>query len=139
MGGAAGKLSSVNDEPVLAENEICNADVTAVKVYKGSPATNAGHGYEVGYKIGEGTFAVVRVATQNKTKQKVALKEIYTGDLDPEQLQDLKMEINVLSQLRHPCIVRLFEVFKHNDSTYLVYITHLYLVICIGDGIFIWR
>ena len=86
-----------------------------------------------------GTFAVVRVATQNKTKQKVALKEIYTGDLDPEQLQDLKMEINVLSQLRHPCIVRLFEVFKHNDSTYLVYITHLYLVICIGDGIFIWR
>lgn len=54
MGGAAGKTNAIgNDDPILAENEICNPEVTAVKVYKGSPATNSGHGYEIGYKIGE--------------------------------------------------------------------------------------
>ena len=67
-----------------------------------------------------GSFAVVRIGVSNKTKAKFAIKEIYTPDFTTEQIEDLNKEINILSQLRHHNIVRLYEVYKDNKSTYMV-------------------
>ncbi|CAE7511726.1 unnamed protein product, partial [Symbiodinium microadriaticum] len=70
--------------------------------------------------INRGSFAVVRIGTSLKTKQKLAIKEIYTGDLSPEQVGDLDKEINILSQLRHHNIVKLHEVYKDTNTVYMI-------------------
>lgn len=106
-------------ETVLDENAI-NPSLLNVPFYKGSPATLNSNMYDIGYKIGEGSFAVVRVATHTKNKDKVAIKEVYTLDLTKTQLEELNAEMNILSQLKHPNIVRLKEVFKNSSHVYLV-------------------
>ncbi len=53
-------------------------------------------------------------------KEKVAIKEIDTSKLSQKRLNDLNIEMNVLSQLAHENIVRLFEVYMLNDKIYLV-------------------
>ena len=63
---------------------------------------------------------MVRIGTSIKTKQKIAIKEVYTGDLVPEQLDDLENEMNILSQLRHKNIVQLYEVYRETNTVYLV-------------------
>jgi serine/threonine protein kinase len=67
-----------------------------------------------------GSFAVVRVATHNKTKVKYAVKEVYTGDLTNEQLADLDKEMCILSQLRHNNICGLHEIYKAPNHVYMV-------------------
>jgi serine/threonine protein kinase len=67
-----------------------------------------------------GSFAVVRVGVSFKTKNKVAIKEIPMQDLLPEQKEDLDKEISILSQFNHKNIVRLFEIYKESQATYMV-------------------
>jgi serine/threonine-protein kinase ULK/ATG1 len=67
-----------------------------------------------------GSFAVVRVGTSTKTHLKCAIKELFTLEFTKDQIEDLSKEINILSQLHHQNIVRLYEVFKTAIHTYLV-------------------
>ena len=67
-----------------------------------------------------GAFAVVRVATHNKTKIKYAVKEIYTAELNVEQLADLEKEMCILSQLRQSNICGLQEIYKAPNHIYMV-------------------
>lgn len=67
-----------------------------------------------------GSFAVVRVATHHKTKVKYAVKEVYTGDLSSQQLDDLDKEMCILSQLRHNNICGLHEIYKAPNHVYMV-------------------
>lgn len=72
------------------------------------------------YYYYRGSFAVVRIGVSYKTKTKFAIKEIYTSDFLPEQLDDLEREINILSQFRHNNIVRLHEIYRDDKATYMV-------------------
>lgn len=56
----------------------------------------------------------------NETHQRVAIKEIDTSKLTKKQLSDLTREMNILSQLTHPGIVKLFCVYTTKTKTYLV-------------------
>lgn len=56
----------------------------------------------------------------NDASQKVAIKEIDTSQLSPKRLEDLSTEMNILSQLSHENIVRLYAVYKMNDKIYMV-------------------
>ncbi|RYG64357.1 hypothetical protein EON64_14165 [archaeon] len=53
-------------------------------------------------------------------KEKVAIKEIDTTKLSPQRLEDLNIEMNILSQLNHENIVRLYAVYMLNDKIYMV-------------------
>lgn len=106
----------VMEEQVLKDGEMVNPKKLMVPCKNGSPTAC----YQIGYKIGEGSFAVVRVSTHNKTKTKYAIKEIFTGDLTEEQMLDLSKEMNILSQLRHNNIVGIHEVYKTKNHYYLV-------------------
>lgn len=67
-----------------------------------------------------GSFAVVRVATHNKTKVKYAVKEVYTADLSADQKADLEKEMCILSQLRQNNICRLIQIYKAANHVYMV-------------------
>eukprot|EP00602_Paraphysomonas_sp_CaronLab_P004678 CAMPEP_0185018180 /NCGR_PEP_ID=MMETSP1103-20130426/989_1 /TAXON_ID=36769 /ORGANISM="Paraphysomonas bandaiensis, Strain Caron Lab Isolate" /LENGTH=370 /DNA_ID=CAMNT_0027547901 /DNA_START=263 /DNA_END=1375 /DNA_ORIENTATION=- len=75
------------------------------------------------YKIGEGSFADVRVAISRKIKdngKKVVIKQIKYAFVLPKYRDELAWEFNILSQLRHPGIVELYDVYKHKDDYFLV-------------------
>lgn len=74
--------------------------------------------YEVIKKIGEGGSAKVYKVKQKSSGQIRAMKEV-----DKSKLPDIKYfknEINILSMLDHPNILRLFEIFEDQKKFYLI-------------------
>lgn len=75
--------------------------------------------YKIGETIGQGSFATVKKCKNKATGNRYAVKVITKSKLQKqdEDIFTLQNEINVLSQLDHPNVVRLFEVF--NDEKFL--------------------
>ncbi|CAH0689080.1 unnamed protein product [Chilo suppressalis] len=79
--------------------------------------------YELEKTIGTGNFAVVKLATHVITKTKVAIKIIDKSRLDEDNLKKTFREIAIMKRLRHPHIVRLYQVM---ESTYTIYLVTEY-------------
>lgn len=52
--------------------------------------------------------------------KKVAIKEVDTTKFNQQQLGDIQLEMNILSQLKHVCIVRLHCVYTLKDKFFLI-------------------
>ncbi|CAG9135070.1 unnamed protein product [Plutella xylostella] len=76
--------------------------------------------YELEKTIGTGNFAVVKLATHVITKTKVAIKIIDKSRLDEDNLQKTFREIAIMKRLRHPHVVRLYQVMESASTIYLV-------------------
>ncbi|XP_026331476.1 serine/threonine-protein kinase SIK3 isoform X2 [Hyposmocoma kahamanoa] len=76
--------------------------------------------YELEKTIGTGNFAVVKLATHVITKSKVAIKIIDKSRLDEDNLKKTFREIAIMKKLRHPHIVRLYQVMESTHTIYLV-------------------
>ncbi|KAK9279633.1 hypothetical protein L1049_013312 [Liquidambar formosana] len=76
--------------------------------------------YIVGARIGSGSFAVVWRATHRRSGRQVAVKEIDKKDLNPMVSEHLMREIDILRNINHPNIIRLFEAIQTADKIYLV-------------------
>ncbi|CAB3372690.1 Hypothetical predicted protein [Cloeon dipterum] len=76
--------------------------------------------YELEKTIGKGNFAVVKLATHVVTNTKVAIKIIDKTKLDEENLKKIFREIQIMSKLRHPHIIRLYQVMETEKMIYLV-------------------
>eukprot|EP00253_Pinus_taeda_P027211 PITA_27211 len=77
--------------------------------------------YELGREIGEGRFAKVRVARNIETGLKVAIKIIEKKMILRLNLRhQVKREINTMNLVKHPNIVRLYEVIASKKKVYLV-------------------
>jgi serine/threonine protein kinase len=74
--------------------------------------------YKLGEVLGQGTFGVVRLCENIKTKEKFALKTILKSKVPDVDL--LKSEIEILSEIDHPHIIKLFDVFEDVINVYLV-------------------
>jgi len=84
--------------------------------------------YEVeGDKIGEGNFGLVRRATHKVTKAVRAIKTINKKKVAREELD---AEIELMSELDHPHILRLYEVVEDIVNIYLV------MELCAGGELF---
>uniref|UniRef100_A0A8C1WXX9 MAP/microtubule affinity-regulating kinase 3 n=1 Tax=Cyprinus carpio TaxID=7962 RepID=A0A8C1WXX9_CYPCA len=70
--------------------------------------------------IGKGNFAKVKLARHILTGKEVAIKIIDKTQLNPTSLQKLFREVRIMKTLRHPNIVRLFEVIETEKTLYLV-------------------
>lgn len=64
------------------------------------------------------------------SKKKVAIKEIDISKLTQQQIADVTVEMNILSQLKHPSIVRLYSVYIQNDKKFLVRKVSLFHIYC---------
>ncbi|XP_014521602.1 serine/threonine-protein kinase ATG1a isoform X2 [Vigna radiata var. radiata] len=76
--------------------------------------------YIMGPPIGSGSFAVVWRSRHRVSGLEVAIKEIDQRQLSPKVQEHLFKEISILSTIKHPNIVRLFETIQTNDRIYLV-------------------
>lgn len=71
-------------------------------------------------KLGEGTYAVVRIGTERSTGRKYAIKCVHKIKLDDTDTQALKDEIEILSSIKHDNVMRLIEWFEDIDYYFLV-------------------
>ncbi|KAI5699518.1 hypothetical protein M8J76_003468 [Diaphorina citri] len=76
--------------------------------------------YELEETLGKGNFAVVKLATHVVTKTKVAIKIIDKKRLDERNLRKLFREVDIMSHLDHPHIIKLFQVMETTNNLYLV-------------------
>lgn len=76
--------------------------------------------YKLECDLGQGSFATVKRATNKRTGEKVAIKIISKVQLSEEDKLGLQNEIDILTHVDHPNIVKLLEVFEDHESYSLV-------------------
>ncbi|KAJ4896388.1 Protein kinase superfamily protein [Raphanus sativus] len=76
--------------------------------------------YELGPKLGSGSFAVVWLAKHRSSGLEVAVKEIDKKKLSPKVRDNLLKEISILSTIHHPNIIRFYEAIETGDRIFLV-------------------
>lgn len=75
--------------------------------------------YSKGKELGHGTYGYVYLANEKHSKQVRAVKEISKDKLQGD-MQAMKKEIENLTNLDHPHILKLYEVYSTKDQIYLV-------------------
>ena len=73
-----------------------------------------------GAPIGQGAFGQVRKATLRANKELRAVKIIDKLSMSAEERVRLMYEIDILKNLNHPNILRLYEVYESKDKINLV-------------------
>lgn len=85
-----------------------------------NPANRIGR-YQVIKTLGEGSFGKVKLAQHINTGQRVALKIINRKTLAKSDMQGrIEREISYLRLLRHPHIIKLYDVIKSKDEIIMV-------------------
>lgn len=79
-------------------------------------------GVHDGRELGKGIAGIVRLVTHKETGTEFAVKclELNRVISSEESQQALREEINIMSQLDHPNIARLQEVYEDDNQIYLV-------------------
>ncbi|GLU14029.1 hypothetical protein SLE2022_306230 [Rubroshorea leprosula] len=77
--------------------------------------------YEVGRTLGEGTFAKVKFARNVETGENVAIKILDKEKvLKHKMIGQIKREISTMKLIRHPNVIRMFEVMASKTKIYIV-------------------
>lgn len=71
-------------------------------------------------QLGSGAFSVVKEGTNKETGESYAIKVVTKAKLTSEDEAALKDEIQVLQELQHPNIIRLYSVYDEKQFYYLV-------------------
>ncbi|KAF3616751.1 CBL-interacting serine/threonine-protein kinase 9 [Capsicum annuum] len=77
--------------------------------------------YELGKTLGEGSFAKVKYAKNVQTGDHVAIKIINRERvLRQNIMEQIKREISTMKLIRHPNVVRIFEVMASKTKIYII-------------------
>jgi serine/threonine protein kinase len=77
--------------------------------------------YRLKEKLGRGSFAVVWLAEHKILKTDVAIKVIARSAIESEDLQTrFVRELNIIKQMDHPFIAKLYEIITTSTHTYVV-------------------
>lgn len=77
--------------------------------------------FEILRELGRGAQSVVYLARDPHLQRDVAIKTLHFSSPDPQQNQHLLSEARMVSQLRHPNIVPIFEAGEEEGDLYLVF------------------
>ena len=76
--------------------------------------------YDIISKLGDGSYGTVFLAINFLTKSKVAIKKIVKVKENEIDDLNIKNEIDILKNLDHPNIVKIYEFHETQDSYYIV-------------------
>eukprot|EP01094_Clydonella_sp_ATCC50884_P021002 TRINITY_DN4500_c0_g1_i1.p1 TRINITY_DN4500_c0_g1~~TRINITY_DN4500_c0_g1_i1.p1 ORF type:complete len:582 (+),score=119.75 TRINITY_DN4500_c0_g1_i1:227-1972(+) len=71
-------------------------------------------------KLGEGAYGCVYKATHVATDQEVAIKTVLVGAEEGEGVNEIKKEIDILKQCRHPNIVSLYGCVQKGNELWIM-------------------
>ncbi|KAH6779560.1 SNF1 kinase-like protein 10 [Perilla frutescens var. hirtella] len=89
-------------------------------VARGRSRLNVLPRYKIGKTLGIGAFGKVKLAIHTLTGIKVAIKILDRQSIDSSEAEKVRKEINIMRQLFHPHVVRLFEVIDTPAKVYVV-------------------
>uniref|UniRef100_A0A8C2CKF4 non-specific serine/threonine protein kinase n=1 Tax=Cyprinus carpio TaxID=7962 RepID=A0A8C2CKF4_CYPCA len=82
---------------------------------------NLKHRYDLFETLGRGTYGKVKKAIERLTGRVVAIKSIRKEKIKDEQdMVHIRREIEIMSSLRHPHIISIYEVFENKDKIVIV-------------------
>lgn len=70
--------------------------------------------------MGSGAFSTVKEAFNKESNEAYAVKIVTKSKLTAEDEAALKDEITVLKELKHPNIIRLYDVYEEKDYYFLI-------------------
>ena len=76
--------------------------------------------YDVQNTIGKGGYGEVKKVIHKLTGEVRAMKIIKKESCDETYLKSLQNEINILRQLDHPNVIKLFEIYQDTSNIYMV-------------------
>ncbi|CAG9325640.1 unnamed protein product [Blepharisma stoltei] len=77
--------------------------------------------YALGKTLGEGSYGKVRLAEHTETGEQFAIKILDKVKIKQDNLiENLRQEIHIMKHIRHPNIVKLYEVLSSHSKIYLV-------------------
>lgn len=77
--------------------------------------------FEILRELGRGAQSVVYLARDPHLEREVAIKTLHFSQPDPRQNEQLLTEARMVSQLRHPNVVPIFEAGEEGGDLYLVF------------------
>ncbi|KAI6207147.1 Protein kinase domain-containing protein [Aphelenchoides besseyi] len=105
--GGQGPSSTVGGQPLAGADPKLQRDIK--------------HRFEITRKLGSGTYGKVSLAYDHKTEREVAVKLIKKSAIENKQdLIRIRREIRIMSMLKHPNIIQIYEVFENKDKIILV-------------------
>jgi calcium-dependent protein kinase len=75
--------------------------------------------YHIKQKIGNGKFGVVRYCVHKATNREAAMKIIAKKDMADEELEQMRVEIEILKICQHPNIIKLYDVYVNQDYFFI--------------------
>jgi len=76
--------------------------------------------YRIGKILGTGAFGEVRMCVNRATSAQRAVKVLRKSNMDEEEKRMLFNEINILKNIDHPNIIKMYEFFEDDKRYYLV-------------------
>ncbi len=76
--------------------------------------------YRIGKMLGSGAFGEVRMCVHRETGAQRAVKVLRKSHMDEDEKRMLFNEINILKELDHPNIVKMYEFFEDEKRYYIV-------------------
>ncbi|KAL4468806.1 hypothetical protein ABPG74_005309 [Tetrahymena malaccensis] len=94
--------------------------------------------FEMGAKIGTGSYAVVNLAIDKRTNQKVAIKVYEKEKLqDPHKMKNVKREVQILSHISHFNIIKLYYVIDAPTTVNDLFLNYFFKQVFISINNFI--
>ncbi|OQR93136.1 hypothetical protein THRCLA_22343 [Thraustotheca clavata] len=91
------------------------------RIIKALEANDSLELYQLGPIVGKGQFGQVRTSIHRLSQQKVALKVFSkVKAVVVNQIQCIKKEIDIMKEIDHPSIVRLYEIIETKDHITIV-------------------
>jgi calcium/calmodulin-dependent protein kinase I len=84
------------------------------------PSQSVKNFYTINDKLGEGTFGIVRRVNHKETGEDFAMKTIRKEQLDYDEVSNLHLEIEILSQVAHPNIVQTLEIYEEPNHIHII-------------------
>eukprot|EP00356_Strombidium_inclinatum_P008830 CAMPEP_0170482056 /NCGR_PEP_ID=MMETSP0208-20121228/2243_1 /TAXON_ID=197538 /ORGANISM="Strombidium inclinatum, Strain S3" /LENGTH=188 /DNA_ID=CAMNT_0010754851 /DNA_START=1942 /DNA_END=2508 /DNA_ORIENTATION=- len=87
-----------------------------------SESMNIGNYYDIDdhTPLGKGQFGVILPGKNKASAKEVAVKQIKKSDMTPQEIQQLRREIEVLKVAEHSSIVGLLDLFENHHYSYIV-------------------
>lgn len=71
-------------------------------------------------ELGAGTFGIVKLAINKTTGEEVAIKIIDRKGMEEDDEVALRTEVQILSDVDHPNVVKMIEVFDEEEFLYII-------------------
>ena len=75
--------------------------------------------YTITHKIGQGSFSIVKLAINNVTKQKLAVKIMDKKKMSSSRLESARTEIEIMKICQFPYIIKFIEAYENIEFIYI--------------------